>query len=284
LLSAWERNLTHVIAHKAACEAGVLHRDISVGNILIVGSDSTGGILIDWDLSRLRRPKDEPAVARRYSRTVSKSYEAAWPLMSDAYSQQGTWQFMAADLVHAPNTPHLPMHDLESAFWILMWIALTYMHSNWSVGTRSSFIKETMNPKVFVSSGGQNKLFFMQARVTLRSFAVDQNLQLTRLIRNLKDFFTDYHEENASAQVDDSSPKLDDPEAELTDHQKVLEIFNNALKSPDWPDNDGAQLQYIVPSNDVQISMHSSSKRSREVAEESGVYSQLPSAKWSGTA
>jgi tRNA A-37 threonylcarbamoyl transferase component Bud32 len=37
------------LGHEDAIAAGVLHRDISVGNILIVGER---GILIDWDLSK----------------------------------------------------------------------------------------------------------------------------------------------------------------------------------------------------------------------------------------
>jgi RIO-like serine/threonine protein kinase len=43
-------------AHTAAYfDAGVLHRDISAGNIMITdvldARDETGGLLIDWDLS-----------------------------------------------------------------------------------------------------------------------------------------------------------------------------------------------------------------------------------------
>ena len=49
-------NCPHCIvsAHYMAWEtAGILHRDISVGNILIDPA-SRQGFLIDWDLSRLR--------------------------------------------------------------------------------------------------------------------------------------------------------------------------------------------------------------------------------------
>jgi hypothetical protein len=64
--------------------SGVLHRDISPWNILIVDSgklpdsdrddepkpEIDGGILIDWDLSVFVDPKG-PGAARRYERTVS---------------------------------------------------------------------------------------------------------------------------------------------------------------------------------------------------------------------
>lgn len=76
-------NLTHILAHEAACDAGILHRDISPGNILIFGEgergdsddqhESTidGGILIDWDLSKINCENDEDSTTRRHARTVS---------------------------------------------------------------------------------------------------------------------------------------------------------------------------------------------------------------------
>ena len=62
------------VAHMQAWEnAGVLHRDISVGNILIDPSTRCG-LLIDWDLSRLaselERDPVEPDRTARISITV----------------------------------------------------------------------------------------------------------------------------------------------------------------------------------------------------------------------
>jgi hypothetical protein len=76
-------NLTRIIAHKAACEAGVLHRDISPGNILIFGKGERGdsddqheltiegGMLIDWDLSKVNCENDKDSTTHRHARTVS---------------------------------------------------------------------------------------------------------------------------------------------------------------------------------------------------------------------
>ena len=60
-------HLGHDLAHQQAFNAGVLHQDISGGNILI--TDNGRGLLIDWDLSR-RTELAVPA-ARLKSRTVS---------------------------------------------------------------------------------------------------------------------------------------------------------------------------------------------------------------------
>ena len=54
------------LAHTEAFEnAGILHRDISVGNVLI---NDEGGLLIDWDLSKDIRDLDR--VPRQPFRTV----------------------------------------------------------------------------------------------------------------------------------------------------------------------------------------------------------------------
>ncbi|KAH9038581.1 hypothetical protein EDB85DRAFT_1887952 [Lactarius pseudohatsudake] len=63
-----------ITAHTGAYErVGILHRDVSAGNILI--TEGRSGILIDWDLSK-KVVKDRSEKQRQYSRT-------------------GTWQFIS---------------------------------------------------------------------------------------------------------------------------------------------------------------------------------------------
>ena len=73
------------VAHKHAAQAGVLHRDISGGNILIypqIAEDpkSPGlqivtmrGLLTDWELSKDIKVKGRARRARQPERTVSIS-------------------------------------------------------------------------------------------------------------------------------------------------------------------------------------------------------------------
>ena len=86
-LAVSRRNLTYIIAHEAAyrvTKINILHRDISPGNILILDPDESGkssedgnksekvgGLLIDWDLSKVVDPVSEPSTARQYARAVS---------------------------------------------------------------------------------------------------------------------------------------------------------------------------------------------------------------------
>lgn len=44
-----EHHNPHFTAHQSAFKLGILHRDISAGNIIIVCGR---GVLIDWDLSK----------------------------------------------------------------------------------------------------------------------------------------------------------------------------------------------------------------------------------------
>ncbi|KAG1843221.1 hypothetical protein C8R48DRAFT_579610, partial [Suillus tomentosus] len=87
--------------HKDAyTKAGVLHRDLSVGNIVMFCGK---GILIDWDLAKLVSIKGP----RQTTRT-------------------GTWQFMSAYLVQNQDAPHVVEDDLESSLYVVLWVALKF--------------------------------------------------------------------------------------------------------------------------------------------------------------
>ena len=80
-------------------DADILHRDISIGNILLT-EDEKDGLLIDLDLAI--RTSDQRA--------------------SGAPSKTGTKVFMAIGALRGEK--HTFMHDLESFFWVLFWICI----------------------------------------------------------------------------------------------------------------------------------------------------------------
>ncbi|KAM5542916.1 hypothetical protein V8D89_003300 [Ganoderma adspersum] len=85
-----------VIAHKEACQAGYIHRDISAGNILLYPNGNGGfvGLLNDWELSR------------------------------------GTWQFTSVHALVDPGKVIMIPDDLESLFHVLLYFAIRFIPHN----------------------------------------------------------------------------------------------------------------------------------------------------------
>ncbi|KAK2603987.1 hypothetical protein QQS21_003823 [Conoideocrella luteorostrata] len=88
-------------AHQSLYETGnILHRDISSNNIIITEPETAGGfkgMLIDLDLAKVK--DSSPSGARH---------------------QTGTMQFMAVEVLRTVD--HTYRHDLESFFYVLLWM------------------------------------------------------------------------------------------------------------------------------------------------------------------
>ncbi|KDQ32552.1 hypothetical protein PLEOSDRAFT_1098553 [Pleurotus ostreatus PC15] len=90
-------------AHKQAYEeCGIIHRDVSGGNILILDNN----LLNDWDLAK-KEAEDQDAT-----------------LVPD---RTGTWQFMSFGLLQDPYKRHTARGDLESFFWVVLYYGLHYL-------------------------------------------------------------------------------------------------------------------------------------------------------------
>ncbi|KAI9062376.1 hypothetical protein FKP32DRAFT_1574173, partial [Trametes sanguinea] len=105
-----------VMAHEDAFKrAKVLHRDISVGNILIVppiggnGTANGQGLLADWELSKRVEPDvEEP---RHSART-------------------GTWQFLSVRALTQPHAQVEIADELESFLHVMLYCAIRYLPHN----------------------------------------------------------------------------------------------------------------------------------------------------------
>ncbi|KAI5115936.1 hypothetical protein M0805_004063 [Coniferiporia weirii] len=84
---------------------GIMHRDISVGNLMCrLGKGGRAcGVLNDWDLAKLKDSKE-----------------------STSNSRTGTRPFMARDLLTDEPVEHLERFDWESMLYVLIWIACCY--------------------------------------------------------------------------------------------------------------------------------------------------------------
>ncbi|KAH9943836.1 hypothetical protein B0H21DRAFT_892590 [Amylocystis lapponica] len=105
-------------SHCDAFEAGILHRDISAGNILIVKHIQDGkvhhrGLLNDWELAKElpNIPENDQVSARQPDRT-------------------GTWLFLSAASLMDKYKKILLQDDLESFFHVLLYMAIQYLPSN----------------------------------------------------------------------------------------------------------------------------------------------------------
>ncbi|KAI0359641.1 hypothetical protein OH77DRAFT_1420183 [Trametes cingulata] len=99
-----------VMAHSQAYEEGIIHRDISAGNLLLYkGEDGWLGLLNDWELSKELQQQTEEE--RQPDRT-------------------GTWQFMSARALNKHTKTIVIQDELESFFHVLLYVAIRLLPHN----------------------------------------------------------------------------------------------------------------------------------------------------------
>src|SRR5260221_13839971 len=92
----YSESLTHIAAHCHAWSIGILHRDLSPGNIMIVEKEEPNiryGLLIDWSLCKVFEcsgsGSEKPLApsARRCSRTLGSTFYLQYPASRDTFLQ-----------------------------------------------------------------------------------------------------------------------------------------------------------------------------------------------------
>lgn len=186
---------------------GILHRDVSSANTLIVEESqehpSSMGILHDYDCS---------------STTLS----------------QGTYYFKALALVNplATVAAHDSHHDLESFFWVLLWIILRHTKHEHKSGERAC---------QFTFHYGEDELATMGKKAWLDRIddhdvvlVITSNPPLTAL---LSDFHSLVWKANKGIRTD---------RVPLS-YKTVLDVFDAAIEREDWPVDDAA-IPYALTS------------------------------------
>jgi serine/threonine protein kinase len=265
------------IAHKAAYQdCGILHRDISPSNILISEGNDGGGLLIDWDLCKIVNSTEHKA--RRAARTVriERLLICTAVLMN---WNQGTWQFMAADLIANPKISQTFVHDLESAFYVMFWLSLKYLPNSYGPSKRGSVLSSVFNPIPVDSpsspsstiGGDDTKLNWMANSDVVDSFKVTGNDPLSDLLSSLKNILGARHISTTMIDAIDAILEEVGSSKEVTnrlrekrkvEYSQVLDTLNDALQKQ-WPHDDSAQLQEIILPSNYQKGALTGSKRSR---------------------
>ncbi|KAF7299340.1 Protein kinase domain-containing protein [Mycena indigotica] len=217
--------LLNVSLHlKIADDAGVAHRDISTGNVLFMedttGSNSSIGFLVDWDCAEFtpdgvekfnqfvkpgsnRRPADETRV------------------IGNLRSYVGTPAFMAVTKSHSQHygagTTHRLAHDLESLYWLLIWLILRYTdHKHPYQRHASDFFDE--------KEGKEHWLY-------------DYRLLLASDISPLHQLFSDLAKAVARQAFAFESHY---PELHNIDYEQWCAMLQDALGSDGWPADDAS--------------------------------------------
>ncbi|KAJ7164695.1 hypothetical protein C8R43DRAFT_988047 [Mycena crocata] len=111
--------------HSYAHAAGVLHRDISEGNIMF-DELTREGFLVDWDYAEFTSVGLANFTEWFPERARAKTYQ---PIDKSLKELTGTFPFLAIEILkhQSPHTPpHTAAHDLESIYWLLIWIILRH--------------------------------------------------------------------------------------------------------------------------------------------------------------
>ncbi|KAI0334154.1 hypothetical protein GY45DRAFT_1270329 [Cubamyces sp. BRFM 1775] len=107
-----EKVLEAIFGHFEAWQkAGVLHRDVSIGNILI-DVDTNDAFLNDWDLCKYREELGLRGTA------------------ASEYGRSGTWPYLSGILLEYPRKPNELSDDLESFVYVLAICLLRFHRHN----------------------------------------------------------------------------------------------------------------------------------------------------------
>ncbi|PPR00105.1 hypothetical protein CVT24_008963 [Panaeolus cyanescens] len=214
-----------ITAHKILWDADILHRDISINNMLYrkasAAYETLRGVLIDFDLSVFIGRDTSNALAD--FRTGTRAFQSICIL--ESYSRQ---QGEGAE--KRPTLLHEHMDDLESFFWVLVWIVCDQR------GPEKD--ERQLNPNIMVRENLQTVL--KHAAVHKRGILADHSsLQLqpgwpspvTTLARKMAGFLHEFVEKKRAklSQEHKASTVSELREMAPNDYKTVLGFFDDAI-------------------------------------------------------
>ncbi|EPQ53794.1 hypothetical protein GLOTRDRAFT_131126 [Gloeophyllum trabeum ATCC 11539] len=205
-----------VEGHKTMCARRVIHRDISVNNIMISADvEAEGGakgFLIDPELAAATGMAN---------------------LQAELQHLTGTYQFTSIHrfLVAKPGD-HAPWNDLESFYWVVLFVVLrhtvAYVDEDGKRTEAGKLIKDLYD------SGDHSptlKKGFLERKAA--KFVVEGNRPLTSCLIKLGSLvYSHYRDEEIQALLPHAVNRLT--------HDNVLTVINEALTSEGWPVADEA--------------------------------------------
>ena len=190
---------------------------------------------------------------------------------------------MAAKLIESSDVPHTVTHDLESFFWVLLWMVMAQVETNWEGKKLSLIFYDVMNCR----AGSVVKADFLKTdRLAEEEFEIPGNPYLRRLLEELQTTIASWYRKqkkwknmpspsvtkekmesgimdsksNMKESGDHKLPQVSSEFKEL--YEKFSLHFSQALNTTGWPEDDKAEPQDILWPADIPRNKLCGSKRS----------------------
>ncbi|KAI9510010.1 hypothetical protein F5148DRAFT_1147842 [Russula earlei] len=193
---------------------------------------------------------------------------------------QGTWQFISTGLLLHPATrSHGLPNDLESFYWVLLYMVMKYRHPNFKVISQDMqdvFDGYRYTGRNHVARGGKGKLSFLDSRVFGPTFIKNtiKILPCIEIIEGLRTVFQDfYHGSNVDPEPCKVQEEKEPDEKTLEAHKKlssskwVLTLIEGRLKSNPWINDGGSRYKSFL-SHDPTRSSHKRKAEDSNAAKE----------------
>ncbi|KAI0089864.1 hypothetical protein BDY19DRAFT_89279 [Irpex rosettiformis] len=229
------RNTLEVIK-LAYHEFGILHRDISVGNVML--NMDFAGILNDWD----------HAIRANVTR------------QGHPY-RTGTWQFMSIGILRNATKPHTIHDDIESAFWVFYYIALHHFKLS-PESSKSSRLTIKIFDEKDVESGKDGRVIYSGGDIkssSLTSGEINEvkfeSVPITEALHQFAGIVADYRglqearlrgRKAAAAEAAYSEQVIEKVDG-------IIKIFNDIIdnKNTKWPENPNDAVEDQFPKTTV---------------------------------
>ena len=107
---------------------------------------------------------------------------------------------MSAALVKYNDAPHTFVDDLESMFYVVLWLVLMYSPNSMMAEVHTSFMQQVLDPVQYAGMGGSTKADFLQGHSVLRDLKLHNpnRPELQTLLLNLATLFSVRYEPRPS--------------------------------------------------------------------------------------
>ncbi|KAH9895296.1 hypothetical protein C8Q73DRAFT_645540, partial [Cubamyces lactineus] len=237
---------------------GILHRDISAGNILIVdrpipGRPESKGVLHDFDISWILSEPPPEGSRLDESNTIASQLvrlEADADKVEDLKDTYGTGAFFALDVLRGicarKYVRRTFQQDLESFYWVLLSVVFEFVAYTDSLDAYKPW-RELFHDRYKTMAEAKEK-WLLQASDRL---TIDDNGPLTELMASFAKLV-------AQASYSRWSGKKRKP----LKYDTVLELFDKVLARDDWPLNDPAVRYDMRPQKRPSVQKPKAESRS----------------------